>query len=70
MKRIIFILIALISSVAVSAQVYDYYFENKDAFKSFPQLQQVEARGMIVKQMPAVDVEKLLEEAESAAVNA
>jgi hypothetical protein len=40
MKQLIFILCALLSSVAVSAQVYDYHFENKDAFKTFPQLLQ------------------------------
>jgi hypothetical protein len=50
------------SSVAVSAQVYDYYFENKDAFKTFPQLQTVEGKDITVKRMQPVDVEKLLEE--------
>jgi hypothetical protein len=62
MKRVIFMLMAFISSAVVSAQVYDYYFEDKDVFDMFPQLQKVDARTMVVKQMPPVDVDKLLEE--------
>jgi hypothetical protein len=41
MKRVFFILFALLSSAVVSAQVHDYYFENKDAFQTFPQLKPV-----------------------------
>jgi hypothetical protein len=61
MKRILFILIALLGSAAVvSAQVYEYYFENRDAFRAFPQLKPVN-ESLQVKSMPPFNVDSLLD---------
>jgi hypothetical protein len=61
MKRLFFALIALLCSAVVSAQVNDRYFENKDAFKTFPQL--VPANGsMVVKTMPSFNIDSLLKD--------
>ncbi|MDR1344350.1 MAG: hypothetical protein LBJ39_03255 [Tannerellaceae bacterium] len=61
MKRLIFIFCALICASVASAQVYDYHFENRDAFKTYPQLMQPNER-MVVYSMPSFNVDRLLEE--------
>ncbi|MDR1200916.1 MAG: hypothetical protein LBL58_04685 [Tannerellaceae bacterium] len=61
MKHLFFILCALICVQVASAQVYSYRFENKDAFKTFPQLVQANER-MVVKSMPSFNVDSLLED--------
>jgi hypothetical protein len=61
MKRLIFILCALICAVVASAQVYSYRFENRDAFKAYPQLMQPSER-MVAHSMPSFNVDSLLEE--------
>jgi hypothetical protein len=61
MKRVFFILIALLSSAAVYAQVYDYTFENRDAFQTFPQLKPV-SESLQIKSMPLFNVDSLLAE--------
>ncbi|MDR1203320.1 MAG: hypothetical protein LBL58_17055 [Tannerellaceae bacterium] len=61
MKRVFFILFALLSSVVVSAQVYDYHFKNRDAFKTFPQLKPV-SESPLIKSMPSFNLDSLLEE--------
>ncbi|GHV49335.1 hypothetical protein FACS1894181_07980 [Bacteroidia bacterium] len=62
MKKLYIVLAMLLSGLAASAQVYTHYFENKDAFKSFPALKQMEANKLVLKKMPQVNVKKLLEE--------
>jgi hypothetical protein len=61
MKRVFFLLFAFLSSAVVSAQVYDYRFENRDAFKTFPQLKPV-SESMLIKSMPSFNLDSLLEE--------
>jgi hypothetical protein len=61
MKRFIFTSIAFLCSAAVFGQVNDQYFENKDAFKTYPQLLPAN-RNMIVKAMPSFNVDSLLED--------
>jgi hypothetical protein len=55
-------LVMLVCAFAASAQVSTNYFENKDAFESFPALKQVETKEIALTKMPEVDVAKLLEE--------
>jgi hypothetical protein len=61
MKRVLFILFALLGSAIVSAQVYDYTFENRDAFQTFPQLKPV-SESPLIKSMPPFNLDSLLEE--------
>ncbi|MDR2810849.1 MAG: T9SS type A sorting domain-containing protein [Tannerellaceae bacterium] len=62
MKQLICIFLALLSSgIAVSAQVYSYYYDSRDAFCKFPQLKPVYDRAFI-KSMPSFNVDSLLEE--------
>ena len=61
MKRLCIILCALVCAAAASAQVHDYRFENRDAFKMFPQLMQPDEH-MLVRSMPSFNVDSLLEE--------
>jgi hypothetical protein len=61
MKRLIFLLCALICAKVASAQVYSYRFENRDAFKTYPQLMQPNER-MVVHYMPSFNVDSLLED--------
>lgn len=61
MKRLLFILCALICAAAATAQVYSYRFENRDAFKTYPQLMQPNER-MTIRSMPSFNVDSLLEE--------
>ncbi|MDR2388401.1 MAG: serine protease [Tannerellaceae bacterium] len=62
MKRIFFILSALLSCAVVSAQVYEYYFfENRDAFQTFPQLKPV-SESLLIKSMPLFNIDSLLAE--------
>jgi hypothetical protein len=61
MKRLFFVLTALLCSAAVFGQVNDRYFENKDAFRMYPQL--VPANGsMVVKTMTSFNIDSLLED--------
>jgi hypothetical protein len=41
--------------------VYDYRFENRDAFKTYPQLVQPNER-MVLHSMPSFNVDSLLED--------
>ncbi|MDR2118162.1 MAG: hypothetical protein LBP25_01305, partial [Tannerellaceae bacterium] len=61
MKRLFFIFCALLSSAMVSAQVYEYYFENRDAFRMFPQLKPV-SESPLINSMPPFNVDSMLAE--------
>jgi hypothetical protein len=61
MKQFIFTSIALLCSAVIFGQVNDQYFENKDAFKTYPQLLPAN-KNMIVKAMPSFNVDSLLED--------
>ncbi|MDR2776109.1 MAG: hypothetical protein LBC19_15510 [Tannerella sp.] len=54
MKRIIYALVFLCSSLTVSSQVASYYFENKDAFAEYFFLKDISKEEIPVKIMPSV----------------
>ncbi|MDR0682999.1 MAG: hypothetical protein LBG15_14295 [Dysgonamonadaceae bacterium] len=64
MKKTMFTLLLLCSSLTVSSQVTSYYFENKDAFAEYPFLNHTPKEEIPIKIMPSVDVNKLLWEDE------
>jgi len=59
-KIVIFILVYLVSPV-IYAQVGSTIFENRDAFEHYTELTIFENRG-VSKQMPPIDVNKLIAE--------
>jgi len=62
MKNLKLLLVFLLCAFTATAQVTTSYFENKDAFESFPLLKQSMFQSFPTIQMPEVDVEKLLRE--------
>ena len=63
MKSIILtVAVLLICAFSAIAQVTTTFFEEKDAFKSFPALRQQQTKEISTKRMPKFDTEKLLRE--------
>jgi V8-like Glu-specific endopeptidase len=62
MKRIIYTVLLLFSSLTVSSQVTSYYFENKDVFAEYPFFKYISKEEIPVKIMPSFDVNKYLQE--------
>ena len=60
MKNVILIIIVLrLSTFTSTAQVITSFFEEKNAFESFPALKQSRSQDLATKRMPQVDTEKL-----------
>ena len=62
MKSVITIVVSLLCSYSIIAQVPTTYFEGKDAFNTFTSLRHSKVQELTTKRMPPVDVERLLKE--------
>ena len=63
MKNVILSLFAFVfCAITSSAQVHTSFFQERDAFESFPSLRLTRSDEISTKRMPPVDIEKLKQE--------